>query len=216
MSHPDGHGEVAAPELALAGGLAPAEDRAAFRRIGERPRFTGERLKVVTGTFVGPNSFTFEREIVRTFDAVCVVPLESDRDHVLCVRQYRGAVDQALLELPAGKLDVPGEVPELCAARELAEEVGAEAGKLTELGRFFNSPGFCDEMTFCFLAEELKQGARAADGIEEQHLIVERVALSSVEDLIAAGDIVDAKTIVGLLLARSYLRTPLPAPPPLG
>ena len=73
---------------------------------------------------------------MRTFDAVCVVPLESDREHVLLVRQYRGPVDRSLLELPAGKLDVPGEPPELCAARELNEEVGAEADTFTELGRF--------------------------------------------------------------------------------
>ena len=60
--------------------------------------------------------------------AVCVVPLESDRDHVLMIRQYRGAVDRPLLELPAGKRDVPGEAPDVCAARELEEEIGAEAG----------------------------------------------------------------------------------------
>ena len=70
-------------------------DSATFRQIGERPRYSGERLRVVIGTFVGPDGFTFEREIVRTFGAVCVVPLESDRDHVLLVRQYRGPVDQA-------------------------------------------------------------------------------------------------------------------------
>jgi ADP-ribose pyrophosphatase len=160
---------------------------------------------VVVGTFVGPDGFTFEREIVRTFDAVCVVPLEQDGEHVLVVRQYRGPVDQALLELPAGKLDVEGEPPELCAVRELAEEVGAEAERIVELGHFFISPGFCDEQSVCFLAEGLKVGERAADGIEEEHLVVERIALSSIEELIAAGDIIDAKTIVGLFLARSFL-----------
>ena len=147
---------------------------------------------------------------MRTFGAVCVVPLESDREHVLLVRQYRGPVDQALLELPAGKLDVPGEPPELCAARELAEEVGAEAERLTELGHFLNSPGYCDEL------EGLEVGARNADGIEEEHLVVERISLSSVDELIATGDIADAKTIVGLLLARLSLEVPRPGPDPLG
>ena len=185
---------------------SPGLDKGAFRLIGERSRYKGERLSVVVGTFVGPDGFTFEREIVRTFDAVCVVPLESDRGHVLLVRQYRGPVDQALLELPAGKLDVEGEPPELCAgARELKEEVGAEAERFTELGRFFISPGFCDEQSICYLAEGLKAGPREADGIEEAHMVIERIALSSVEELIAAGDIVDAKTIVGLFLARSLI-----------
>jgi ADP-ribose pyrophosphatase len=180
-------------------------DRGAFRPIGERVRFSGERLSVVIGTFVGPDGFTFEREIVRTFDAVCVVALERDLDHVLVVRQYRGPVDRPLLELPAGKLDVEGEPPEACAVRELKEEVGAEAEKITELGTFYNSPGFCDELTTCFLAEGLVRGERAADGVEEEHLVVERISLSSVEDLISRGEIADAKTIVGLLLARSHL-----------
>jgi ADP-ribose pyrophosphatase len=187
-----------------------------FRQIGERSRYPGERLRVVVGTFVGPDGFTFEREIVRTFAAVCVVPLESDREHVLLVRQYRGPVDQALLELPAGKLDIPGESPESCAARELAEEVGAATERLTELGRFWNSPGYCDELTTCFLAEGLTAGPRSADGIEEEHLVVERIALSSVEELIATGEIADAKTIVGLLLARSFLASQRSAPPSRG
>jgi len=216
MSPPDPETEGPPAELTEADAGLPGDERGAFRQIGERLRYSAERLRVVTGTFVGPNGFTFEREIVRTFNAVCIVPLESDREHVLLVRQYRAAVDQPLLELPAGKLDIPGEEPELCAARELAEEVGARAARLTELGRFFNSPGFCDELTFCFLAEDLMGCDRAADGIEEQHLLVERIALASVEDLIAAGDIADAKTIVGLLLARSFLKTLLPGSLPLG
>ena len=216
MSHPDSEGKDPPGSLKGAGDLAPEDDRVPFRQIGERSRYVGKRLSVVAGTFVGPDAFTFEREIVRTFDAVCVVPLESDQEHVLLVRQYRGAVDEALLELPAGKLDISGESPEHCAARELAEEVGQETERLTELGRFYNSPGFCDELTICFLADELSSCARAADGIEEEHLVVERVSLGAVEELIAAGDIVDAKTIVGLLLARSYLKAPLPGSFPPG
>ena len=213
MSPPDREAQGLPTEPSGAGDLSVGDERAAFRQIGERPRYSTERLRVVTGTFVGPNGFTFERDIVRTFDAVCVVALETDGEHVLLVRQYRGAVDQPLLELPAGKLDVPGEAPELCASRELAEEVGAKTGRLTELGSFFNSPGFCDERTYCFLAEDLTRGDRAADGIEEEHLIVERIGLSSVEDLVASGDIADAKTIVGLLLARSFLNGRLPGTP---
>ena len=210
MSPPEPEGHVAAGEQARAS-AGPGLDRGTFRQIGERSRYPGERLRVVVGTFVGPDGFTFEREIVRTFGAVCVVPLENDRVHVLLVRQYRGPVDQALLELPAGKLDIAGEPPEACAARELAEEVGAQAERITELGRFWNSPGYCDELTTCFLAEGLTSGPRSADGIEEEHLVVERVPLASVEELIATGEIADAKTIVGLFLARSAL-----APGPVG
>jgi ADP-ribose pyrophosphatase len=207
MSPPDPDSEGSPAEPTGVTATSQGTSRAAFRQIGERERYSGERLRVVVGTFVGPDGFTFEREIVRTFDAVCIVALESDREHVLLVRQYRGPVDRALLELPAGKLDIVGEPPELCAARELAEEVGTEAERFTELGRFFISPGYSDELTICFLAEELKRGTRAADGIEEEHLVVERISLGSVEELIATGEIADAKTIAGLLLARSVLKT---------
>jgi ADP-ribose pyrophosphatase len=215
MSPPEPDGQATPAEQARVTAGLPL-DRGTFRQIGERLRYPGERLRVVVGTFVGPDGFTFEREIVRTFAAACVVPLEIDREHVLLVRQYRGPVDQALLELPAGKLDVPGEPPELCAARELAEEVGATAERFTQLGQFLNSPGYCDELTTCFLAEGLKAGTRTADGIEEEHLVVERISLSSVDELIATGDIADAKTIVGLLLARSFLEMPRPASHPSG
>lgn len=205
MCPPDPGASSPPVELTSPAASLQANDRGAFRQIGERAKFSGDRLKVAIGTFVGPDGFTFEREIVRTFDAVCVVALEADLEHVLLVRQFRGPIDKPLLELPAGKLDVPGEPPEQCAARELNEEVGAEAENFTELGRFYNSPGFCDEMTTCYLAEGLRAGTRAADGVEEENMVIERVALSSLDELIATGDIVDAKTIVGLLLARSHL-----------
>jgi ADP-ribose pyrophosphatase len=177
----------------------------AFRRIGERPRYDGGFFRVVTGTFVGPDGFTFEREVIRHPGAVCAVPLEADRQSVLMIRQYRAAVDQAMLELPAGKRDIEGEDPKVCIARELVEEIGREATQLTEVARFYNSPGFCNEETICYLAEGLIECPREAHGIEEEHLTVERVALDDVEELMAAGDLADAKSIIGLLAARAVL-----------
>ena len=176
-----------------------------FRLLGERERFKGGFLRVVTGTFVGPDGFTFERDIVRHPGAVSVVPLEADRRHAILVRQYRAAVDTPLLELPAGKLDVVGEPPEECAARELAEEIGYRAGSLVELCQFLNSPGFSDERSWIYLAEQLVRCDRDAQGVEERHLTLERVDLDELDDLVAAGEIVDAKTIIGLQLARSRL-----------
>jgi ADP-ribose pyrophosphatase len=159
----------------------------------------------VTGTFVGPDGFTFEREIVRHPGAVCIVALEDDHRSVLMIRQYRAAVDVGLLELPAGKRDVADEDPALCAGRELAEEIGREATSMTEVARFYNSPGFSDEETICFLAEGLHEVPREAHGVEEEHIVIERIQLSAVEDLMASGDLVDAKSIIGLLAARSAL-----------
>jgi ADP-ribose pyrophosphatase len=179
----------------------------AFRLLGERERFHGGFLRLVTGTFVGPDGFTFERDIVRHPGAVCVVPLDADRRHVILIRQYRAAIDATLLELPAGKLDVPGEPPEQCAARELEEETGYGPGKLTELCQFFNSPGFSDERSWVYLAEDLVRLERAAQGVEEHHLTLERVDLDELEDLVGSGEIVDAKTIIGLQMVRARLQS---------
>ncbi|MDA8291246.1 MAG: NUDIX hydrolase [Actinomycetota bacterium] len=178
----------------------PAEP-GGFRRIGERERVGLGFLSVVSGTFVAPDGFTFERDIVRHPGAVCVVPLAEDGT-VVCVRQYRSAVDEHVLEIPAGKMDVPGEPPELGARRELAEEVGLEAGTVTYLATFYNSPGFTDETTHCFLAEELREVGRASVGVEERYMTVEKVALDDVFSLVGEGTLVDGKTIVAMLLAK--------------
>jgi 8-oxo-dGTP pyrophosphatase MutT (NUDIX family) len=189
--------------------MLPADaegEQGRFRRIGERERFDGGFFNVKTATFVGPNGFTFEREVIRHPGAVAIVALESDGRSVLMVRQYRGAVDKALLELPAGKRDVADEDPALCAGRELAEEIGRKAESWTEIARFYNSPGFCDEETIVYLAEDLREVPRDAHGVEEEHLTIERVSLAEIEELMASGELCDAKSVIGLYAARSLLR----------
>lgn len=177
-----------------------------FRKIGERERFDGGFFQVATATFVGPDGFTFEREVIRHPGAVCAVPLEDDARHVIMIRQYRGAVGSAILELPAGKRDVAAEDPVDCMARELVEEIGREASSITEVAHFYNSPGFSDETTICYLAENLTECEREAHGIEEEHLELVRIDLEDVEDLMGAGELVDAKSIIGLFAARAALR----------
>ncbi len=181
------------------------EPESPFRQLGERARLDAGFFKVVTATFVGPNGFTFEREVVRHPGAVCVVPLEADRRSVLMIRQYRGAVDAGLLELPAGKRDVAEEDPALCASRELVEEIGRQASSMTEIARFFNSPGMSDEETICYIAQGLSEVPREAHGVEEEHLVVERVSIADLEELMASGELIDAKSIIALLAARRVL-----------
>lgn len=176
-----------------------------FRHIGERTRFEGVFFKVVSATFLDPHGFTFEREIVRHPGAVCVVPLEDDGESVLMLRQYRGALDRHVLELPAGKLDVPGEPKARAAARELVEEVGRESEHLTELGHFYNSPGFTDELTTCFLAEGLRAVQNDLQGVEEEHMTIERISLSAVDRLVAEGELSDAKSLIALGLTAKLL-----------
>jgi ADP-ribose pyrophosphatase len=207
-------GAVAPPEeeeAEVAGEQPPREGAAGpgkgtFRALGERERFAGSFLRLVTGTFVGPDGFIFDRDIVRHPGAVVIVPVEADGRHVLCIRQFRSAVGETLLELPAGKLDVPDEPPIECAARELAEEVGVRAGQLTELCSYYNSPGFSDERSYLYLAEGLEPCEREAHGVEESHISVESVDLGSLDELISTGQVVNGNAIIGLTLARETLR----------
>jgi len=177
----------------------------AFRKLAEREVHRGSLITVAVGRFAAPDGEEFERDVVHHPGAVSVVPLLDDGTVVL-VRQYRAAVDRDLLEIPAGKRDVAGEAPELTAHRELAEEIGMQAGRLEQLAEFYNSPGFCDEHSFVFLARDLEPCGNSLQGLEEQHMTVERIALDDVPRLIATGELVDAKSIIGLSLARETLR----------
>jgi len=176
-----------------------------FRKISERPVYRSSLLNVATGTFEGPGGARFERDVVHHPGAVVVVPYDDATGEVVMVRQYRAPLDADLLEVPAGKRDVAGEPTELTAAREMAEETGFEAGSLELIGHFFNSPGFSDEESWCYLARDLRPVPFDRHSIEEQHMTVERHPLRTMREMIAAGLITDAKTIVGLFLAETVL-----------
>ena len=181
-------------------------DQAQFRFIGERERYSNSFFTLVTGMFIDPAGFAFERDFVRHPGAVVIAPLENDGRHVLMVRQYRGSVNRLILELPAGKLDIPGEALEVAAARELAEEVGQRADRLAQVGQFLNSPGFTDELTTCFLAEGLSDIGRNSDGIEEEHMAIESVVIDDVWRLAASGALIDAKTLLTMSFVERVLR----------
>jgi ADP-ribose pyrophosphatase len=177
-----------------------------FRVVGSenlaRPGFLAvDRLEVE-----GPGGERHHRTVVRHPGAVVVVPVEPGGTTALLVRQYRAGIDRELLEVPAGKRDVDGESPEATAARELDEEIGHRPGRLTRLAEFHNSPGFCDEYTHLFVALDIEPTAgRRAVGPEEEAMTIERIALDDVDRLISSRELVDAKSIIGLLLTRRLL-----------
>jgi ADP-ribose pyrophosphatase len=173
---------------------------AGFRKESEELVYDGRVISVARGRFVTPDGERVQREIVHHPGAVSVVPLLEDGSVVL-VRQYRAALDREILEIPAGKRDVDGEPAEVTANRELAEEVGLHARRLTKLAEFFNSAGFCDEHSTVFLGTDLESVPTDLQGVEEAHMTIEHVPLTDVRAMIARGDITDAKTIIGLLLA---------------
>jgi 8-oxo-dGTP pyrophosphatase MutT (NUDIX family) len=160
---------------------------------------------VAKGWFMSPDGGEFERDVVHHPGAVSVVPVVDQGEGAILVRQYRSAIDAELLEIPAGKRDVDGEAPETTARRELEEEVGMRAGRIEKLAEFYNTPGFCDERHWVFMALDLEAGAPSAHGVEEQHMTIERINFDDVAGLIANGTIMDAKTIIGLTLAKRAL-----------
>jgi len=159
---------------------------------------------VFEATVRGPNNELLNREITRHPGAVCIVPL--DGSTITMIRQYRCAADQYLLEIPAGKRDLAGEPPEETARRELIEEVGLSAGKLHLLGEYYNSPGFCDEYSYCYLATDCSSVPDNRQGPEEECMEIVQVELDDVVGMIAEKKIIDAKTIIGLMLAKEHIR----------
>jgi ADP-ribose pyrophosphatase len=123
---------------------------------------------------------------------------------VLLVRQYRVAVGQTLLEIPAGTLDLADdgtiEDPDLAARRELEEETGMRAASWRKVAEFYTAPGFASELMHLYLATDL----RPADGVrlgpdDDEHLLLEPVALDEAVAAAERGEFADAKTLVGLL-----------------
>lgn len=149
-----------------------------------------------------PSGRKTKREIVEHGGVAAIVVIDSE-NNVLLVRQYRKPVERVLLEIPAGGME-PGEDALVCARRELEEETGFSAERWEELGFFYTSPGFCTEQMHLYLATELRPAKNAADDDENIELV--RVPLTSVPELIASGEVCDAKSIAGLLIALRRLQ----------
>jgi ADP-ribose pyrophosphatase len=146
------------------------------------------------------------REVIDHPGASVIVPVGDGR--VLMVRQPREAVEERLLELPAGKLDRPGEDPLECARRELAEEVGHEAASWRSLGGFYMSPAILTEFIHCFLATDLRELApeeRPQGPAEDEQIEVVSWPLADLDALI--DQVRDAKSLIGLLRLARELRS---------
>ena len=167
-----------------------------FERIGSRRVATLAFLDVERAYYRTPDGGSMVRDLVRHPGSVVVVPWSGEA--VFLIRQYRAAAGGSLLELPAGKLDVPGETPEQTAIRETVEEIGMRPGRLTRLHEVFLSPGFTDESSRIFLAEDLEPVDIDPQGAEEQHAEVVSMTLDAVRGAIDAGTIRDATTLIGL------------------
>ena len=166
--------------------------------------FDGRVFKVTVDT-VSEGELTYQREVVHHSGSAVIVPVHDDGT-VALVRQYRHPAVRYLLEVPAGTLS-DGERPEAGATRELQEELGLVAERLEKLSEFFVSPGFLEEKMWVYLATGLTQGKPQPD--EDEVLDVVRLPIGDALEMITSGEIQDAKTIIGLILAAPRVGSPL-------
>lgn len=158
--------------------------------------FDGRVFKVTVDT-ISEGDLTYQRDVVHHPGSAVIVPVHDDGT-VALVRQYRHPAVRYLLEVPAGTLH-DGERPEAGAARELEEELGLIAERLEKLSEFFVSPGFLEEKMWVYLATGLSEGKAQPD--EDEVLDVVRLPIGDALEMITSGEIQDAKTIIGLILA---------------
>jgi 8-oxo-dGTP pyrophosphatase MutT (NUDIX family) len=172
-----------------------------FERTSSRVVWEGKVATVRIDRFRYEDGEEAEREVVAHPGAVAIVA--HDHERIYLVRQPREAVNEpALLELPAGKLDQEGEGPLETAQRELAEEIGKAARNWRHLSSFYTSPGFADEECHLFEATDLYDVE--PDHADEERIEIVEAPLTQLDDLIA--ECHDAKTLVGLLWFKMYLR----------
>ncbi len=170
--------------------------------LSGEPVFDGKLISVEHWQVRLPNGEPALREVVRHPGAAAVVAIDQDQNIVL-VRQHRIAVGRLTLEIPAGKLDAPGEDPFLCAQRELQEETGLIAKNWTFLTQMDTTPGFCNEKISLYLATDLSQHEAHPDS--DEFVSVHRMPLAKAVANVMDGTFRDGKTALAILMAWNIL-----------
>jgi len=161
----------------------------------------GRAFAIRRDTLKTPDGRETKFDIVEHGGSVVIVPVDAE-GNLLFVRQYRHAANMDMLELPAGTRD--GDEPfEECAAREIREETGMEAGTLKHIGSFYLAPGYSTEYMGVFLATDLRHNPLEAD--EDEFLSVEKIPIRKAFEMAERGEVPDAKSLAALLMARSFM-----------
>ena len=160
----------------------------------------GRIFTVQIETVTLPNGHELHAEVIRHPGSVVIVPM-TDGGEILLVRQYRHAIGRVAWELPAGSLKPDEEVME-AARRECQEEVGLIPSRLTRLGAFFPTPGYCDEEMTFYRADGLREptAAETAHPDEDEDIEVQAFSLAEIRRMVANGEIIDLKTVAGITL----------------
>lgn len=173
------------------------------KRLGRKEIFQGHIVNVHIDTVELPNGAEATREVVDHPGGVAVLALDGE-NNVLTVTQYRYPFGTTLVELPAGKLDHPGEDTAAAGLRELKEETGAVPGRYELLGKILPSPGCYGEILYLYLAQDLHMEEQHLD--EDEFLNVERVPFDEMVRRCMEGEIQDAKTVAAVLMAKLKLK----------
>ncbi|TDM04302.1 NUDIX hydrolase [Macrococcus carouselicus] len=156
--------------------------------------YQGRMLKLEKQTVELPNGRQTTREVVKHPGAVAILAVKDDQ--ILLIKQFRKAMDETLIEVPAGKVEA-GEERMTTARRELIEETGLQAESMTLLHEFYVSPGFCDELISLYRAENLSESdAFSAD--DDEFIELQWLPFKEITALLASGQVRDAKTILAL------------------
>jgi len=150
-----------------------------------------------------PNGKTIKQSWINHNPTVAIIAI-NDKNELILIKQYRAAVKKNLLEIPAGSLDSLEESPADCAQRELAEETGFKAKTLIKLFEGYLLPGYCNEYMYFFLALDLFSAPLTPD--EDEFIEIMPVSFSKARKLIEKGEIIDAKTVLGIFLADKLLQ----------
>jgi ADP-ribose pyrophosphatase len=172
-----------------------------FKTLSSELIYRGRVFDVLRDTVALPDGNTAQLDVVKHNGGIAIVPLD-EQGRVWFVRQYRHPAGMRLLELPAGTLE-PGEQPEAAAQREVREEIGMAAGKIRPLGGYFLAAGYSSEFLRFFLATDLRPDPLPGDA--DEFIAVEAIPAAQAFRMIEAGQFQDAKTVLGLYLARPYL-----------
>ena len=164
--------------------------------------FSGTVLHVQKHTVSLPDGGSAPRELIRHVGAVCVIPV-TEEGNVILERQYRYPVALTMVEIPAGKLDWPGEDRLQAAKRELREETGYSAERWTDIGLYYPAPAYSDEKISMYLAQGLSKGSQDLD--EDEFLEVFEMPLSEAAEKVLSGEITDGKTQIAVLKAAAML-----------
>ncbi len=171
------------------------------RKLSSEMKFDGKLIKV-TYDIADVNGKEAWREVVHHPGASAVVAIDEE-NRIIMEKQFRYALNDYLLEIPAGKLDA-GEDPLVCAKRELEEETGIIASEWISLGTIATSPGFCNEVIHLYVAKGLSKGEIHWD--EDEYVEVERYTMDELLQCIKEETIKDSKTLSALLLAMPYIK----------